>query len=269
DEFLVLLHAIRHIRPQIRMMTCVDPGMIIVLFAICIELATAKRSYTITCYFENYYGFADGVQACKAKQCFRALRDDGKLTRGCVYDSALCDRPNRTCCGDSFCNGIAFAVLLNQEMRRLNGALSALPVELLVGTVAAIGITANLLVMVAVFGDRKLRQNSMFLLLANWAFSDAAYLCVSSIMALVAISHAASLDQDLLITQIAFYFAKVSIFVSTYTNFAVSVERYYAAVFPLECALEFRPKRTVGYVAKVWAVALLFNAFWIAILIKP
>ncbi|KAI1697900.1 7 transmembrane receptor (rhodopsin family) domain-containing protein [Ditylenchus destructor] len=125
-----------------------------------------------------------------------------------------------------------------------------------------IGCTANLMVIVAVLGDKAMRKSSMNLLLANLAAAD--FMFVSSMFGVTCFSMSnALLNEHWLITlmDVTFVISQISLIVSIYTNVAVCIERYVAVVHVLRLNQLFSKRRILIYVLCLWILSVLYAAW--------
>ncbi|KAH7711671.1 Protein NPR-15, partial [Aphelenchoides avenae] len=138
----------------------------------------------------------------------------------------------------------------------------SVPYSLAVGTllsfVTVIGLAANVLVVVAILGDKKLRKSAMNMLLLNLAVADFLYL-ISFMPIWMPMMYYGTPGWFLpgFLCPVDRYASNCFIMASIATYMAICVERYIATVHPMKVKHLCSRKKVLALIALIWSVVLV------------
>ncbi|KAH7669916.1 Protein NPR-15, partial [Aphelenchoides avenae] len=120
-----------------------------------------------------------------------------------------------------------------------------------------VGMLANTVVIMAIAGERKMRNSPMYLLLANLAFADYVFL-LSTLTSIVLVGFDLTSGANAYLFSISSYVATAALTVSIYTNVAVCIERYVTVAHPLHFKRIFHPTRVAGFIVFLWVIVSVY-----------
>uniref|UniRef100_A0A915CSZ9 G-protein coupled receptors family 1 profile domain-containing protein n=1 Tax=Ditylenchus dipsaci TaxID=166011 RepID=A0A915CSZ9_9BILA len=134
---------------------------------------------------------------------------------------------------------------------------------LTIGSVTLVGLIANVIVVLAIAGDRKMRKSSMNLLLFNLAVADFLALVTYTVIWFPSAFYGTPawmlpvsfcpIDKYLNVTTLA---------VSQFTYIAICVERYIAIVHPMQAKSLISGKRILCALTFIWIFALFLQLIY-------
>ncbi|CAK5088901.1 unnamed protein product [Meloidogyne enterolobii] len=111
----------------------------------------------------------------------------------------------------------------------------------LIGGVTIVGLTANILVVIAILSDRKMRKSPMNLLLLNLAIADLLYLLAFTPFWLsMSVYGDGGWHFSDMFCPIARFFGNIFLVISILTYLAICIERYVAIVHPIGIFLRYK-----------------------------
>ncbi|KAI1703222.1 7 transmembrane receptor (rhodopsin family) domain-containing protein [Ditylenchus destructor] len=127
----------------------------------------------------------------------------------------------------------------------------------LFGIVSFIGINANMVILIAILGDRKMRNSRTNMLLLNLAVADVLYLIAISVWGMISF-YAARLNVNLCPYLSWIDSALLLASIETYT--AISLERYIAIIHPMKVKHLCSKRNIFLAMALIWITALLLES---------
>uniref|UniRef100_A0A1I8AXP4 C3H1-type domain-containing protein n=1 Tax=Meloidogyne hapla TaxID=6305 RepID=A0A1I8AXP4_MELHA len=131
-------------------------------------------------------------------------------------------------------NKLTKTTLINFQQKRDVSFHFSLIFGSLIGGVTIVGLTANILVVIAILSDRKMRKSPMNLLLLNLAIADLLYLLAFTPFWLsMSVYGDGGWHFSDMFCPIARFFGNIFLVISILTYLAICIERYVAIVHPI------------------------------------
>ncbi|KAI1732322.1 7 transmembrane receptor (rhodopsin family) domain-containing protein [Ditylenchus destructor] len=126
--------------------------------------------------------------------------------------------------------------------------------------ITIIGTLANLFVIIAVLGDRKMRKSSMNILLLSLAAADMLYVIsfVYAWLPILVYGNGTWMFPDILCAPVR-YLSSAFLTVSTVTYMTICIERYIALIHPLKATRLCSRKNVIITIILTWTIILLFD----------
>ncbi|KAI1707322.1 7 transmembrane receptor (rhodopsin family) domain-containing protein [Ditylenchus destructor] len=146
-----------------------------------------------------------------------------------------------------------------EQMRQVSVEFSIF-IGILLSLVTIIGLLANLVVVIAVLGNKKMRKSPMNILLMNLAIADFCYILnAAPLWSPVALYGHGGWYLPIPMCTVQRYLHSAFVLVSICTYLVISVERYFAIVYPMKAVLWCTRGVALMVSAGIWFVILLFQ----------
>ncbi|CAD6187717.1 unnamed protein product [Caenorhabditis auriculariae] len=134
----------------------------------------------------------------------------------------------------------------------------AVPVGLLFGTLTLIGVVGNLIVILAIAGDSKMRRSVMNILLLNLAIADLCNLVIASPEWISPVFFESMWFLPSFMCSVCRYLECVFLYASIFTQIIVCIERYVAIALPMQARRLCSRRNVLMTVAGSWLFVAAF-----------